>query len=175
MNALINRLKERSQQYDSFHEWTVCRKALNKGNKDWVSPRLKPIVRKPHPRPLRPSPAMVRRAKGFVEQLDCEHVPPSSGLGTEFDLLADLWERETRNISSPIAIVQHPALQKIIGMGDGVLPLILRRMAHHPWFWFSALMQITGETNNPVTPAIRGDMEKMTDAWLRWGVERGII
>ena len=92
-----------------------------------------------------------------------------------FDALADQWERETRHLSSPSAIARHPACQKIIEMGGVAIPLILLRMKHRPWFWFDALTTLAKEPTNPVDPSMFGDLQKMTDAWLEWGVGRGYI
>jgi hypothetical protein len=55
----------------------------------------------------------------------------------EFNLLADKWETETRNMSSPKAIIGHPAVQEIIDWGEDAVPMILRRMASRPCFWFA--------------------------------------
>jgi hypothetical protein len=96
-------------------------------------------------------------------------LPDMADTQSRFDKLANEWENETRNISSPKTIVQHPTIRRIIGMGESVVPLILRRMKHHPWFWFGPLMELTRETIDPVTPTMRGDMQQMTEAWLKWG------
>jgi hypothetical protein len=92
-----------------------------------------------------------------------------------FDSLADEWERQTRNTSSPNAIARHPVVDRIVAMGHGVVPLILERMRHRPWFWFEPLTRLTGVAENPVTADMRGDMQRMTDAWVQWGVESGRI
>jgi hypothetical protein len=44
----------------------------------------------------------------------------------------------------------------------------LRDTGSH-WFW--ALREITGE--NPVAPEDRGYVDRMIQAWLAWGRERG--
>jgi hypothetical protein len=98
---------------------------------------------------------------------------PLAKLREEFDALADRWVRETRNMSSPNAMERHPAYQQIIQMGPRVIPLILRRMDDEPNFWFTALLQLSGESEDPVKPAMHGDLEAMTNAWLRWGERRG--
>ena len=46
----------------------------------------------------------------------------------EFNLLADQWEQETRNVSSPRAITKHPAVQTIVQLGEDAVPMILRRI-----------------------------------------------
>jgi hypothetical protein len=42
----------------------------------------------------------------------------------------------------------HPAYQRIIEMGQPVMPLIFRELEREPDHWFWALQSITGE--NPV-------------------------
>jgi len=92
-----------------------------------------------------------------------------------FQNLADEWESETRHIASSKKIALHPLVREIVGMGPSVIPLILRRMRQHPWFWFHALMELTRATEDPVTASMRGDMQRMTEAWIKWGEDRGII
>ena len=67
----------------------------------------------------------------------------------------------------------HPAYQQIIGMGKTAIPLILFEMMAKPGHWFWALKSITGE--DPVSPEQRGDVNEMTQAWLRWGKEKRYI
>ncbi len=93
----------------------------------------------------------------------------------KFEALANAWETDTRHTASSKQIALHPLAQEIIGMGKPVIPLILIRMKKRPWFWFHALMELTQAKENPVTPAMRGDMQQMTDAWIKWGEDRGII
>jgi hypothetical protein len=91
-----------------------------------------------------------------------------------FEMLADQWERETRNLSSPNSAVRHPAYQRIIDMGRLAVPWVLRRLAEYPGFWFKALSEMTQERNDPVRPEMYGDVLAMRDAWLRWGEKHGI-
>lgn len=88
-----------------------------------------------------------------------------------FSVLATQWEEETRNLSSPSAKASHPSYDAIVKMGRPVLPLIFQRMRFRPAFWFDALRRITGE--DPVTPPMRGNVQRMTEAWLSWGEKRG--
>ncbi len=83
------------------------------------------------------------------------------------------WESETSYLSSITEISMHPAYQQIIGMGTDVIPLIFSEMMRQRGHWFWALKSITGE--DPVMPEHRGNMKKMTDAWLQWGRSRGYI
>jgi hypothetical protein len=66
----------------------------------------------------------------------------------------------------------HPAYQEIIQMGPAVVPLILADLARQPDHWFSALKAITG-ANPSINPADRGRIDKLAEAWLRWGKENG--
>lgn len=95
----------------------------------------------------------------------------SEEIAKSFDLLATQWEEETRNLSSPTAKAAHPNYRAIIDMDRPALPLIFQRMKVRPAFWFEALRRITGE--NPVTPPMRGNVQRMTEAWLSWGEKRG--
>lgn len=91
------------------------------------------------------------------------------------DQIADKWERETRNVSPPKAISQHPLTDEIVKLGSDALPMILRRMESRPWFWFDVLRRLTKGKVNPVSPEMRGDVQQMTEAWIKWGVDSGVI
>ncbi len=58
-------------------------------------------------------------------------------------------------------------------MGELAIPLILdsltRRLDH--WFW--ALEAITQD--NPVPRRMRGNIEAMARAWLKWGSDKGLV
>ena len=84
-----------------------------------------------------------------------------------FKLLADLWRQETAPYSSPARRAEHWAYQLVIKLGPDAVPFILREMQSTPDLWFIALREITGE--NPVAPADRGHIARMTAAWLDWG------
>jgi hypothetical protein len=88
----------------------------------------------------------------------------------KFQGLIRSW-REERGISSSITeAAMMPSYQKIIGMGETVVPLILRQLrseGNEPDQWFWALRVITGA--NPIRPEDQGNFRKMADAWLKWG------
>lgn len=77
------------------------------------------------------------------------------------------WESETAHLSSTIEIVMNSNYQQIIGMGQPVIPLLLKDLAQEPKLWFWALHAITGQ--NPVDPDDAGRVRKMAEAWLAWG------
>ncbi len=108
-----------------------------------------------------------RRLEAFAE----EYLRPISQQLARPELkflrLKEEWENDTAHLSSITEISMHHAYQQIIGMGPGVIPYILRAMLHAPDHWFWALKSIT--TEDPVPPEDRGNMRKMTQAWLDWG------
>jgi hypothetical protein len=90
-----------------------------------------------------------------------------------FRRLAERWRSETGLLSSIEDKVLHPAYQQIIGMGPDVIPLILREMQRRPEHWFWALNAISRE--DPIDPEDEGNIRKMTETWLQWGMKRGYI
>jgi hypothetical protein len=85
--------------------------------------------------------------------------------------LAEQWRRETGMMSLVTKMSMHPAYQRIIGMGQAVVPLILRELEQEPDHWFWALQAITGA--NPVKSEQRGRLKQMAEAWIQWGRENG--
>lgn len=90
-------------------------------------------------------------------------------LQEHFFELAKRWRTEVKTISSTTDRVLNSAYQDIIGMGESVLPLIFRELEMNGGHWFWALRHITQE--NPASPEDAGNVQKLTDAWLRWGRE----
>lgn len=90
-----------------------------------------------------------------------------------FRELADRWREETEFHSAISALYMHPAYQEIVGMGPDVLPLLLEDLAATRTDWFWALRAISGE--NPVPASERGKINRMTERWLAWGHERGLL
>jgi hypothetical protein len=91
-----------------------------------------------------------------------------------FNKLAAAWKSETELISKVSKRILHPAYQKIIGMGQSAIPLILKDLSENgPDDWFWALTAITDE--NPITTEIAGNMSAMTEAWLQWGMKAGYL
>jgi hypothetical protein len=96
---------------------------------------------------------------------------PAETVELRFQRLAARWRGETSHLSSSTQMAAHPAYQEIIALGPEVVPCLLRDLARQPDHWFTALKAITGA--NPVEPADRGRIDKMAEAWLRWGKEAG--
>jgi hypothetical protein len=88
-----------------------------------------------------------------------------------FRRLEAIWRSETEHLSSSSRIVAHPAFQEIISLGPAVIPFLLADLEKEPRLWVWALPAITGA--DPVPPSDRGNIPRMTEAWLRWGAESG--
>ena len=88
-----------------------------------------------------------------------------------FRRLASAWRAGTAHLSSTSRILGHPAFQEILGMGKAVVPFMLRDLEEKPRLWVWALPEITGV--DPVPESARGDIARMSEAWLRWGQENG--
>ena len=88
-----------------------------------------------------------------------------------FHELATQWNRETRYLSSVSKMVTHPAYQRIIGMGQTVIPFILKEMEQRGGHWLWALHAITGEDPAPPDANFRDAVQ----AWLQCGKRKGYI
>ena len=88
-----------------------------------------------------------------------------------FEELASEWKEQVGGFSFVAEKTNHPAYQKIIEMGQVVVPFLLRELEQRPTHWFEALKAITGA--NPVQPEQRGRTKQMAQAWLQWGREQG--
>ena len=88
-----------------------------------------------------------------------------------FRRLEHTWMSAVGHFSSPSVLCEHPAFQEILSLGKAVVPLMLRDLEERPRLWVYALPQITGV--NPVPEADRGNIRKMSEAWLRWSKESG--
>ena len=94
-------------------------------------------------------------------------------LREDFVALADEWHAETGHLSSPVQIATHPAYQRIIGLGERVIPLILQDLRTRGGQWYWALRALTGASPVPVSAA--GNIRVATQAWLDWGRQQGYI
>ncbi|HEY7428268.1 MAG TPA: hypothetical protein VH682_28800 [Gemmataceae bacterium] len=88
-----------------------------------------------------------------------------------FRRLEATWRAETGHFSSSTKIAGHPAFREIIHMGQAVVPFMLHDLERQPGLWVWALPEIMRV--DPVPVSDRGDIGKMTDAWLRWAKQHG--
>jgi len=92
----------------------------------------------------------------------------------KFQALVAEWRQQRGVRSSITEMSMLPAYQKIIGMGEPAIPLILGQLkaeGDDPDHWFWALASITDA--NPVKPEDRGNTVKMAEAWLKWAEDEG--
>jgi hypothetical protein len=89
-----------------------------------------------------------------------------------FRELVRRWKEATLLLSSVTDMAMHPTYQQIIGMGREALPLLIEELRQEPDHWFWALQAITGV--NPVPASDRGDVTRMTQAWLAWAEQQGL-
>jgi hypothetical protein len=126
---------------------------------------------------IRPDEVKLASTSGNSARSSPPRQAPEPGTSTTaarrtFSRLARQWKSATRLLSNVTRKARHPAYQQIIEMGLAAVPLILEDLRQHPgtdWFW--ALTTITGE--NPITEEMAGDTGAMTEAWIRWGEEKG--
>ena len=101
-------------------------------------------------------------------------VPPGRAIDQQrFERLAGVWKSRSRYMSNPAQIAMLPEYQRIIGMGETAVPFILKEMRREPDQWFWALAAITEE--DPIPEEAKGDVERMTQAWVDWGIQKGLI
>ena len=92
----------------------------------------------------------------------------------KFLALATEWRAQHGAMSSISEMSMLPAYQKIIGMGEAAIPLILDELkaeGDEPDQWFWALRAIAEA--NPVAPEDQGNFRKMAQAWIAWGTRAG--
>jgi|SRR5579859_7277157 len=92
-------------------------------------------------------------------------------LRPEFTVLANEWRRDTQHLSLMAKKVTHPAYFRIIGMGEGVIPLLLEALRDDPAHWFAALRATTNVDPSPT----EGNPSSVRQAWLAWGQDSGLI
>ena len=107
----------------------------------------------------------------MVPAKQAQDTPPSETVEEHFRRLEATWLEEVGYSSSSTVLRNHPAFQEIIALGEAIIPAMLRDLEERPRLWVWALPHIAHE--DPVLVADRGNIAKMSQAWLRWGRERG--
>jgi AF2212-like protein len=123
---------------------------------------------------LRPLEPLDLREQQLVHVTVSDEAPPAGPPdGDAFQALVREWKATRGHTSSAARMAKNPAYQKIIGLGEAAVPLILAELRKEPDHWFVALHTITGA--DPVPPESRGKVAEMAAAWLAWGKERRYI
>ena len=91
----------------------------------------------------------------------------------KFRTLAEEWYVDTMPLSSYIERILHPAYQRILVLGKGVVPFIMDEIRDMPNDWFWALRILTDA--DPVKAEEAGNMQRMADAWLQWWEQEGPV
>ena len=89
----------------------------------------------------------------------------------KFESLAAEWKTHQMGLST--TNYHHAAYLQIIGMGMPAVPFLLNRLRAGERRWVVAIKSIAGEQVD--TPEMRGDAERVLQAWIDWGVQRGFI
>jgi hypothetical protein len=85
-------------------------------------------------------------------------------------MLVAQWRLQRGATSSIEEMCTRPAYLSILAMGPDAIPLIvgqLKSEGNNPDHWFVALHHVS-KGLNPVPNQDRGDMAKMSKAWLEW-------
>jgi hypothetical protein len=99
--------------------------------------------------------------------------PPPSGISPELEIefraLTERWHSDTRYWSSVTKMAMHPAYQRIIALGEEVIPLILNDLRSTRGHWLWALYVLSGFEDPAPQDAT---FDEAVDAWLTWGALR---
>lgn len=68
----------------------------------------------------------------------------NADVAVAFELAANEWRADTATDGNAVAIVMHPAYQRIIGLGPQAVPLIIDALRDEVDHWFWALGAIVG-------------------------------
>jgi hypothetical protein len=91
---------------------------------------------------------------------------PEPIIRTDFKESYRQWLEDSLFDSLPDRMRRYQSYQRIVAMGDRVVPLIAAELRQEPSFLFLALEEIT-ETN-PVPKSATGNLKQTVDAWLSW-------
>jgi hypothetical protein len=119
-----------------------------------------------------PQQAVLPEAQPIAESVAARRAKNSA----KFKALAQEQRQQHAAMSSITDIANLPAYQKIIGLGEDAIPMILaelREEGDEPDQWFWVLRALTDA--DPVAPADRGNVIKMAQAWTAWGENLGHV
>lgn len=95
----------------------------------------------------------------------------------KFHELAEQWRKEKQGISSILLISSLPSYRSIMAMGRDAIRFILQELQREPDHWFVALRAIADANGytNPIGEEDKGNLRKMSDAWVCWGKAHGFL
>jgi len=94
-------------------------------------------------------------------------------LWSQFQRFASLWRNEVGFSSSTSEIVGNPWYLRIIGLGPGAIPLLLREMEQNPDHWSPALEALTQAS--PVRATSQGRLLSVAGDWVDWGKSKNLL
>ncbi len=110
----------------------------------------------------------VEPTKFSTDQVDpVRNDDPTLETRIEFRQLRDEWLHAVAHLSMTRRRIEHPAYQKVIEMGERVIPFLIMDMERNQTHWFHALGAITG--SQPVPQEMLGRVGEMVEAWVSWG------
>jgi hypothetical protein len=119
-----------------------------------------------------PQQAVLPEAQPIAEYLAARRARNAA----KFQALTLEWQQQHAAMSSITEMASLPAYQKIIGLGEDAVPMILAQLKDEgaePDQWFWALRALTDA--DPVPPEDRGNSMKMAQAWIAWGENLGYV
>ncbi len=91
-----------------------------------------------------------------------------------FNILADRWEGETSFYSS--IETNHPCFIEMNKMkSKKAIGWLLERMKKKTTWLMALLGEWVSKKDNSITKAMWGKVQKMTDVWIKWGIEKKLI
>lgn len=99
------------------------------------------------------------------------YTPSADDFMKSFYAVLQRWERETASLSDPDLIRAHPSFAALVKHAPLALPLILSELRRRPSFLVWVLAAAYG--NRMDAPRVAGNIRKVTDAWLSWGLTHG--
>ena len=105
--------------------------------------------------------------------LSCQSTSIDSTIEQQFQNYLKLWKKETAGDSSLNRITGNMNYLRIMTMGKGVIPLILRELQREPAPWFVALRALSKDDS--IGRDSPGDFRKIASAWIRWGKQQAYI
>ena len=95
-----------------------------------------------------------------------EEFVDNNDLKIKFNDLKTKWYDETKFVSDPNEIYNNQYYQKIISLGESVVPILMEDIDSQTGDWFHALKEITGV--NPIKEGNGGYVPKMIEDWKNW-------
>ena len=163
----------RKQHIELIYRHLASELPKKKGNASSEPQPLSEVIEDYLVEVLTESPLTLSKVLENYYALDARKLDELADVTQKFCELADKWKTDTYYVSSMSMIVNHPAYQEIIQMGESVVPLILRELANSPDWWFAALEAIVDSP--PTLDALEGDLEESARVWVDWGITRGYI